>query len=855
MKTLPRLPHEFILWWAIKAPGKIIRICRRFIILTDSSLSFSANLRFLFTPLFGDYTIVGRMIGFVIRVFWVSGCLVFFVILIPACASLTVAWYLTPLALWKYFDLSYALAYALTLFLYYMLKNRNVPKIKTANNTKQSFEGSCRKEVLECLDRLKDDQSSGIKWLFGLERVSVLLERSEINKDMLLEKLILSPAIQTHTLGEAAFTDAVTFKSKYVEIEHLLLALLNNIPKIDIILGSLNTTVKNVAGVVQWETSKRNKRDSLFIWQDDYKLLFTGGYGKGMLGKITPKLDSVSRDFTKEIARGRYKTILGRDEDVKKIAEILSGSKDNVLIIGEPGSGKTTLIEGIAQKILQSNEYKSISNHRLVGLEIGGFISGASSPGMIAENLNKVMAEVVGSGDIILFIDEIHNLVANAGDSNAETSKIYSILEPYLSDDKIKFIGATTISNYRKYIEPNGAFSRLFNIVEIDELPKDITVKILGTKAEALELKHNVTVTYPALVKAVELSEKLMHERVLPDKAIDILNRTSSRVVGKEKVLNSAHIASQVAEMTKIPVETVTQDEAQKLLSIEDTMKKMVIGQDEAVKQISTALRRARAGIRDENKPIASFLFVGTTGIGKTQTAKALAKHYFGNTTNMIRLDMSEYQQIDSMNRLLGTPDGNTKGLLTEMIRTKPFALLLLDEMEKAHPNILLTFLQVLDEGKLTDNSGTVVDFTNTIIIATSNVGTKAIQQVFAEHGSLEKMREKAISEVREKFAPELLNRFSGIIVFNPLSKENVKEITKIMLQRVREMAEEKNVKIRFKEELVDTLAKKGYSPEWGARPLVRLIEDTVETYIATKMLKKEINPGDEVLLGIEALE
>ncbi|GIW69486.1 MAG: hypothetical protein KatS3mg101_0233 [Patescibacteria group bacterium] len=855
MKSLPRMPHEFIFWWLLSAPRRIIKVFSHLIILVNYQISFSTNLQLLFVPLFGDYTIVGRLAGFVIRIFWIAFGLVYMLLLVIISSLAIIGWFAAPVAVLKYKGLDYTVAYFIAFYLLYLIRNRDTPRVRVQKNTKENFKASCRNNVLKGLEKLTIDQTKGIKWLFEQDISKLILIRSEINKDLLFEKLKSAPVIQQSTLGQAMFSDALRLKSKYIELDHLLLAVLNNIPKIDIILASLNSSMKYVARAVEWENDKRNERNRLFLWQDDYQLIFTGGIGRGMLGRVTPTLDSMSRDFTKEILRGKYKKILGRDEDIKTIAQILSGQKENVLIVGEPGSGKTTLIEGIAQAIIESNEYKSISNHRLVGLDIGGFISGATTPGMIAQNLRKVMEEVEGSGDIILFIDEIHNVVASAGDSNAETSTIYTILEPHLSEGKIKFIGATTISNFRKYIEPNGAFSRLFHIVEIDELPKDVTVKILETKADKLEAKHNITITYPALVKTVELSEKLMHERVLPDKAIDILNRTAARVVENSPILASTHIAAEIAEMTRIPVETISQDEAQKLLSIEETMKKMIVGQDEAVRQISTALRRARAGIRDENKPIASFLFVGTTGIGKTQTAKALAKHYFGDTNNMIRLDMSEYQQVDSINRLLGTPDGKTKGLLTNMVRSKPFALILLDEIEKAHPNILLTFLQVLDEGKLTDNTGMKIDFTNTIIIATSNVGTKAIQQVFAEHGTLEKMREKAMSEVRERFAPEFLNRFSGIIIFNPLSEENVKQITSLMLDRVKEMASEKGVNIRFKQELVDELAKRGFSPEWGARPLARLIEDTVETYLATKMLRKEINPGDQILLGLEALE
>ena len=855
MKSLPRLPHEFIIWWFLKAPRRILKISSRLITLTNSQISFTTNIRILFVPLFGDYTLVGRFIGFFIRVVWTVLGLVFFLILLPASALFPVAWYLAPAFVYKFAGPAHALAYVLAVYLLYLLGNRDTPRIRVNKNTKENFQASSRKNVLTALERLDSEQSSGIKWLFGLPQVEKIFRRSEINKDLLFDKLRSAPSIQIATLGQAAFADSLRFKSKYIEVEHLLLALLNNIPKIDIILSSLNSSIKSVEGSIEWENDKRNEKDKIFLWQDDYELMFTGGFGKGMLGRVTPNLDAVSRDYTKEIALGRYKKILGRETDIKTIAQILSGSKENVLIIGEPGSGKTTLVRGIAQRIMEGNEYRSLSNHRLVGLDVGGLISGATSPGKIAENLKKVMDEVRGSGDIILFIDEIHSLVAGAGDTNAETSKIYTMLEPHLANDKIKFIGATTVSNYRKYIEPNGAFARLFHLVQIDELPKDTTIKILEAKADKLENKNNMLVTYPALVKTVELSEKLMHERVLPDKAIDILNRTSTKVGGGSGMLTSSDIAAEIAEMTKIPVETVTQDEAQKLLSIEETMKTTVIGQDEAVRQISTALRRARAGIRDENKPIASFLFVGTTGIGKTQTAKALAKHYFGNEINMIRLDMSEYQQVDSINRLLGDVNGNSKGLLTEMVRTKPFALILLDEIEKAHPNILLTFLQVLDEGKLTDNSGMEIDFTNTIIIATSNVGTKSIQQVFAEHGTLEKMRERALADVREKFAPEFLNRFSGIIVFNPLTEQNVRDITLLMLDKVRGLTAEKGISVRFKQELVDVLSKRGYSPEWGARPLARLIEDTVETYIATKMLKKEINPGDQIMLGTEAVD
>jgi ATP-dependent Clp protease ATP-binding subunit ClpC len=284
-------------------------------------------------------------------------------------------------------------------------------------------------------------------------------------------------------------------------------------------------------------------------------------------------------------------------------------------------------------------------------------------------------------------------------------------------------------------------------------------------------------------------------------------------------------------------------------------MKERVIGQNHAIDKIKIALQRSRTGIRDESKPIAAFLFVGMTGVGKTETAKTLAENYFGEEKRMIRLDMSEYQQIDSINRIIGSPDGNSSGTLTEKIRNKPFSLVLIDEIEKAHPNIILTFLQMLDEGRLTDTSGVEADFTNTIIISTSNIGTKIIQDMYRQSKTYEEIQNAALLEVRNKFAPELLNRFTAIIVFNPLSKDNLKEITKLMLNRVKKMANEKGIEIDFKPELIEELIEKGYSPEWGARPLARLIEDSVESYIALKLLKKEINPGDRIMLGKEVFD
>ena len=455
-----------------------------------------------------------------------------------------------------------------------------------------------------------------------------------------------------------------------------------------------------------------------------------------------------------------------------------------------------------------------------------------------------------------MFIDEIQNLLISETNQNGDApSTPFAVLEPYLATNKIQFIGATNIENYRKHIEPNGAFSRLFDVVEIQESSKADTLEILKVVARKFENQYRIIISYPALRKVIELSDKLIHERVMPDKAIDILNRTAASISNSTKFLTAEDIAVEISQVTKVPVSSISQDESQKLLNIEKDLMKKVIGQDPAIYQIGAALKRSRAGIRNEEKPIAGFLFVGTTGVGKTETAKALAQVYFGDVKSMIRLDMSEYQQIDSINRLIGDSKTGSGGLLTDAVRSRPFALVLLDEIEKAHPNVLLTFLQVLDDGRLTESSGRVIDFTNTIIIATSNVGTKKIQEVSRRNSTFDELKGEAMKEVKDHFAPEFLNRFSAIIVFKPLDMFSMRKITELMLEKIKKLSDAKGIRVSFKPELVTELIKRGYDPEQGARPLARVIENSVESYLAVDILSNKIIKGSSVDLGMEVFD
>jgi ATP-dependent Clp protease ATP-binding subunit ClpC len=854
MVNLPISIGEFVYWWFIKAPSRLFTILKRVVILLNNEISFTLNIRLLFTPLFGDYTIPGRFIGFTFRMFEIFfGSILLLVLGVVTLLIPFIWWAVLPLSL--YYLKLWTIPLVGLIFVVHYLSTSNTPLKRVKNVSRDRPQAAIRPKAKDNLKIIMRQKPEKLQRFLSEPDIQFILKKSELLREDFVVKLSKASSIKYQEITKTAYDYAAKHETRYIESEHLFLALLANTDKIESLLAAFSSDLESVEGAVRWVVFEREELSRIFFWQEDYIMPPPGGIGKGMTGRVTPFLDSISTDFTKHAKRGTALKVVGREKEIKEVAEMLNGSKANVLLIGEPGCGKTSIIRGIATKIVRGVEYENLKYKRLVGLETSALIAGARSVGEIADRINRAMDEIHKSGDIILFLDEIHALIGGTSAEGEEAANIFSILEPHLADHQIQFIGATNIENYRKYIEPNGSFTRLFETLEIPESSKEDTLEIIKFISKYFERDYKVLITFPALQKVIELSEKLMHERVLPDKAIQILNRTAGGVTNTTKYLTAEEIAKEISEVTHVPVSAITEQESEKLLNIENELKKKVIGQDEAIKQIGNALKRARVGIRNENKPIASFLFVGTTGVGKTETAKVLAKEYFGDEKAMIRLDMSEYQQIDSIDRLIGSPDGKSKGILTEAVRSRPFALILLDEIEKAYSNILLAFLQVLDDGRLTDSSGRVADFTNTIIIATSNIGTKAIQEISQRGGHFSEMQEAALSNVREKFAPEFLNRFNGIIVYRPLSMVSVKKIADLLLNSVRQIAEDKGIKVTFKDELIEELVKKGYSPEWGARPLRRAIEDTIESYLATKILAKEFKRGDAVELGMEVFE
>jgi ATP-dependent Clp protease ATP-binding subunit ClpC len=851
MQNLPKHVLDFFVWYFGRAPKKIYIVSTRAIRLLNNELSLTLNLRLLFTPLYNDYTKLGRIIGFVYRILKMFFGIWILLLFVISLTTIIIFWYVLPFLIIYYLKLGF-FAFVLVTYLVKEFMRDDSGEFRVSELAGRPYTQSFRTTTLSLFDKLRTT-GNDLAFLSTNKNIHAVLYRCELIGSDFFHKLNSSLAnLDKEKLKSTSYEFAQTYNSRYVEPEHLFLAILAQATRLDILLSAYKLEFKHIESCVEWMVSIREDAAKAHFWQIDYAVPLMGGIDKGRTGRITPFLDAHSVDLTKEAHLGRVKKPVGKDEVIEQIISLLGASgQKNVMIIGEPGSGKTTAVHGLALQIIKGTPYDSLKFKRIVSLDTGLVAAGTKSIGDVSSKISMIMNEIEGSRDIILFIDEMHNFLM--GDDSS-LSGVFSVLETYAATGKFQIIGATSSANYRKYIEPAASFARLFEVVEVPEATPEVSLEILKDEALLLEQDYGIVISYPALVATVNFCKKLIHERVFPDKAVDVLRRTCTSLKNKKFVV-AEDIANQISLLTHVPVSTINETESQKLLNIDAEMKKMVIGQDPAIIQIASALKRARVGIRNENKPIASFLFVGTTGVGKTQTAKALAKNYFGDEKAMIRLDMSEYQQQDSINRLLGTPDATVAGYLTEQVRSKPFSLILLDEIEKAHPNILLAFLQVLDDGRLTDSQGRTIDFTNAIIIATSNVGTRSIQQIAQHDGVFEEMKAAAMTDVENKFAPELLNRFNGIIVFKPLSRGDVRKIADLILNRVRAMADAKGIKVTFAAELIDELAKRGFDPQNGARPLARVIEEYVETNLAERILQGDLVAGEEFLMGTEIFE
>ena len=710
---------------------------------------------------------------------------------------------------------------------------------------------------------------------------------------------------RTKKILELSLYEAKLHKNNYIGTEHILLAMLSE-------QGCVAVRILSELGV-DLSSLKKQIEQGLSGDQAVEPKSETGA------PQETPTLDRYSADITRLARNGELDPVIGRSEEIQRIIQILSRrTKNNPVLIGDPGVGKSAIIEGLAQRIVAGETPDLLKDKRVVSLDIAGMLAGTKYRGEFEERIKAALDELKASGNTILFIDELHTIVgAGASEGSVDAS---NILKPALARGEIQVVGATTPDEFRRYIEKDAALERRFQPVSVGEPTKEQTLQILMGLRDKYEAHHKARITDDALKAAVELSDRYIPDRFLPDKAIDLMDEAASSVrlkayiappdmkemestlesllTEKEEAVNNqnyeraAHlrdeeqklrakiaslreewdntreqrestvteedIAQVVNLWTGIPVKQLTEDEGTKLLRLEQELHKRVIGQDEAVVAVSRAIRRARAGLKDPKRPIGSFLFLGQTGVGKTELSRALAEAMFSDENAMIRLDMSEYMEPHSVAKLIGSPPGyvgyDDGGQLTERVRRRPYCVLLLDEIEKAHPDVFNILLQVLEDGRLTDSKGRTVDFRNTIIIMTSNLGaSKLIQNNTVGFGrdsrefSYERMKDVMMSELKKAFRPEFLNRIDEIIIFHPLEQEQTAQIAKLMLANVIERLRDRNIELIVTDEAAMHLAKDGFDIQYGARPLRRAIQQQLEDSLSEVLLSGEIKLGDKV--------
>ncbi len=710
---------------------------------------------------------------------------------------------------------------------------------------------------------------------------------------------------------ENGFIEAKKLGYDYIGTEHLLMGILREGDSIAVrILIDLGIDLPKLYNeIVNVINESQDVEQDKFVNKNS-----RGSYN------ATPTLNQFGEDLTKKALEGKLDPVVGRSDEIERVMQILSRrSKNNPCLIGEPGVGKTAIVEGLAQKINSGDVPEILKNKRLVSMDISGMVAGAKYRGDFEERIKKALGEAKKAGDVILFIDEIHTIVgAGAAEGAIDAA---NILKPMLARGEIQLVGATTIEEYRKYIEKDTALERRFSPVTVNEPTIKDTISILKGLRDKYEAHHNVKITDESIEAAVNLSVRYINDRYLPDKAIDLIDEASSKSrlksytepdnlkqmqeeidrIAKDKeeavrsqkfekaaslrdeekslrekfkkeeekwknknnktmvTITEEDIADVIALWTGIPAKKITEDENERLRNLENSLHKRVIGQNEAVEAVSKAIRRGRVGLKDPNRPIGSFLFLGPTGVGKTELSKALAESLFGDETAMIRIDMSEYMEPHSISKLIGSPPGyvgfEEGGQLTEKIRRKPYSVILFDEIEKAHPDVMNMLLQILDDGRLTDSNGRTVNFKNTVIIMTSNIGARLItdkkllgfsnsENSDSEQKEYEDIKKEVMAELKKELRPEFINRIDEIIVFHKLNDTEIYQIIDIMLNEVVKRLKEQKYEIEFSDKVKDLISSKGIDKAFGARPLRRTIQNIVEDKIAEAILDGTVQKG-----------
>src|SRR6056297_2264237 len=720
------------------------------------------------------------------------------------------------------------------------------------------------------------------------------------------------------------YLEAKSFNSSTINTGHLILAILKDQNSlVTQLLSEFEIDYDDVR--IEMESKHKETESKADFGEEEEDIPFGSGkksqHSEGQTKSDTPVLDNFGMDLTKAAEENTLDPIVGRDKEIERLAQILSRrKKNNPVLIGEPGVGKSAIVEGLSMRIVQRKVSRVLFDKRVVTLDLASIVAGTKYRGQFEERMKAILNELSKNANIILFIDEIHTIVGAGGATGSLDAA--NMLKPALARGEIQTIGDTTLDEYRQHIEKDGALERRFQKVMVDPTTAEETLEILNNIKERYEDHHNVNYTQEALKACVSLTQRYISDRLLPDKAIDAMDEAGSRVhisnivvpkriieleqqieeIKKEKIsavknqnfesaanyrdsekkmmnkleeekdnwekeliknrenVTEEEVAEVVAMMTGVPVQRIAEAEGTRLMKMNEEIRKNVVGQDEAIEKVVKSIRRNRAGLKDPNKPIGTFIFLGPTGVGKTQLAKVLAKYLFDTTDNLVRIDMSEYMEKFSVSRLVGAPPGyvgyEEGGQLTEKVRRKPYSVVLLDEIEKAHPDVFHLLLQVLDEGQLTDSLGRRVDFRNTIIIMTSNIGSRQLKDFGKGVGFDTQARSQSSNDLaksviqkalKRSFAPEFLNRLDDVIIFNALSKENIYEIIDIELQGLYERVHNLGYRIEISREAKDYICEKGYDDQFGARPLKRAIQKYVEDPMAETIIKQSVKEGDQL--------
>jgi ATP-dependent Clp protease ATP-binding subunit ClpC len=749
---------------------------------------------------------------------------------------------------------------------------------------------------------------------YDIDREKVLDKLNELlgtNKSLGEEILGLTP--RTKRVIELSFVESRRLKHNYIGTEHILMGLLREGESVAVrILIELGIDIQKIYTEIV-NTLLKGTSTSLPVTDKNNK------------SSQTPTLDKFSRDLTEMAREEKIDPVIGRDEEIERVMQVLSRrTKNNPCLVGEPGVGKTAVAEGLAQKIVEGNIPEVLKGKRVVTLDLSSMIAGAKYRGEFEERLKKAMEEIVKAGNIILFIDEMHTIIgAGAAEGAIDAA---NILKPSMARGEIQVIGATTLDEYRKHIEKDAALERRFQPITVGEPTVEETIEILKGLRDKYEAHHGVKIADDALEAAAKLSYRYISDRFLPDKAIDLVDEAASKLklsiitapsnlkeiedslekLNQEKeeaisiqdfekaaalrdkerelkdkleearnswkkknqtitpLITEEEIAETVSRWTGIPIKKLAQEETEKLLKLEEILHNRVIGQEEAVKSVAKAIRRGRVGLKDPKRPTGSFIFLGPTGVGKTELSKALAEAMFGDENSMIRIDMSEFMEKHSVSKLIGSPPGyvgyDEGGQLTEKVRRKPYSVILFDEIEKAHPDVFNILLQILEDGMLTDSQGRKVNFKNTVIIMTSNVGARMITEPkklgfmdnIDEKANYEDLKKNVLVELKKAFRPEFLNRVDDIIVFHQLEMNHIKQVAVLMLNNLIDRLKVNEISISITDAVKTLLAKEGYDPVYGARPLRRVIQTKIEDKLAEEILEGKIKPKDTVSINVK---